>query len=463
MRSDGKKLQKTIEQLYEEAEEKNTKSSLPIPTDPVEFARALFKFEPKPYQAELLEDKSKRIVIRWSRQAGKTTCIALKAIWFALTFPKTLTLIVAPGLRQSMIVSDRIQDFLMSMPKERRLSLIEKLQRTTIRFKNGSRIIALPNSPQLLRGYTADQVIADEANFFKDDQLVFYSVLYPMLSTTDGTLIASSTPWNKDSVFFSMWESKQFSKHIATYNDSVKAGLQKQSFFEEQREILPFERFQREYMAEFVEDIDAWLTQSLIVQCIDSQLLPYDFMDVPKGEFYVGVDFGKEQDFSVVLVAEKVGNVLRVVHVHRFPLKTEYASVIGYVKSLQDRWREVRAVYADITGVGGYIVEDMIRSGIQGVTGVTFTVQSKEEMATIMREKMRTAEVKIPYVPANRLEDVDMTAELNIEKYELMKTGHLRFSHPESGHDDVFWSAALAVYASVQAPLPGKGAVMLPH
>jgi len=41
-----------------------------------------------------------------------------------------------------------------------------------------------------------------------------------------------------------------------------------------------------------------------------------------------------------------------------------------------------------------------------------------------------------------------------------MKTGHLRFSHPEGGHDDVFWSTSLAVLGSVQAPLPGRGAVM---
>jgi phage FluMu gp28-like protein len=463
MRSGAKKLQKTIEQLYEEAEEKNIKSSLPIPTDIVEFALVLFKFLAKSYQAELLEDKSKRIVVRWSRQAGKTTCIALRAIWFAVTHPKTLTLIVAPSLRQSMIMSDRIQDFLMSLPKEQRVQLIEKLQRTTVRFKNGSRIVALPNSPQLLRGYTANQVICDEAAFFRDDDLVFYNVLYPMLSTTDGVLIASSTPWSKDSVFYRMCQNPEFSKHITTCEGVVKSGLIKQSFIDEMKQQLPFERFQREFMAEFVEDIDAWLTQSLIVSCIDSNLQPYDFQDVPKGEFYVGVDFGKEQDFSVVLVLEKTGQILRVVHVHRFPLKTEYASVIGYVKSLLDRWHEVRAVYADITGVGGYIVEDMFRSGIQNVNGVTFTVQSKEEMATILREKMRSEEVKIPYVPSRKIEDVDLTAELNIEKYELMKTGHLRFSHPEGGHDDVFWSTALAVYASVQAPLPGKGAVMLPH
>jgi phage FluMu gp28-like protein len=439
------------------------KSQPSLPKDAVEFVQTLFKFKPYEYQARLLRDDKKRIVVRWSRQAGKTTCIALRAIWFAVTYPKTLTLIVAPSLRQSMIMRDRIQDFLMSMQEDYRLGLVEQLQRTVVRFRNSSRIVALPNSPQLLRGYTANQVIADEANFFKDDELVFYNVLYPMLSTTDGTLIAISTPWNKDSVFYRMCQNRDFSPHVATCEEVKEAGLIKQSFIDEMRAQLPTERFQREFMAEFVEDIDAWLSQSLIVQCIDSKLQLYDFHDQPKGEFYVGVDFGKEMDYSVVSVAEKSSSTLRVVHVHRFPLKTEYASVIGYVKSLLDRWREIRAVYADTTGVGNYIVEDMFRSGIQNVTGITFTVQSKEEMATIMREKMRTGEVKIPYIPPRKLEDIDLTAELNIEKYELMKTGHLRFSHPEGGHDDVFWSTALAIYASVQSPLPGRGAVMLPH
>jgi len=152
-----------------------------------------------------------------------------------------------------------------------------------------------------------------------------------------------------------------------------------------------------------------------------------------------------------------------VVHVHRFPLHTEYASVIGYVKSLQDRWKEIGSVYADVTGVGNYIVEDMFRSGIEGITGRTFTVQSKEEMANILREKMRAGEIKIPYVPARKLEDIDLTSELNVERYELMKTGHLGFSHPEGTHDDVFWSIALAVLGSVRTAMPGIGVGFVPH
>jgi phage FluMu gp28-like protein len=110
-------------------------------------------------------------------------------------------------------------------------------------------------------------------------------------------------------------------------------------------------------------------------------------------------------------------------------------------------------VYADVTGVGDYIVEDMKRSGISNVIGVNFTVPTKEEMATILREKMRGGEVRIPYTPTKSLSDVDLTAELNVEKFELLKTGNVKFTHPEGSHDDVFWASCLAVSAAVKQPV----------
>jgi hypothetical protein len=128
--------------------------------------------------------------------------------------------------------------------------------------------------------------------------------------------------------------------------------------------------------------------------------------------------------------------------------QTWNSSVIGYVKSLCDRWQTVNHIYADITGVGNYIVEDMMKGGIHGVEGILFSLPSKEQMATILRETMRRKELRIPYTPPEFAGQVDLTSELNVEKYELMKTGHIRFSHPTGGHDDVFWALALAVYAS---------------
>jgi phage terminase large subunit-like protein len=233
------------------------------------FARTFLKFEAKPYQKELLEDTSKRIAVIWPRQSGKSTTLAARMIWYACTHERTLSLIVAPGLRQSMILMDRIQAFLMVMPKPVKRELISKMQRTVIWFKKGSQIVALPNSPNLLRGYTAHQVLTDESAFFRDDELVFYNVLFPMLQTTDGTLIASSTPWGKNSVFYRFVQSPDFTKHKITYEKVIEAGLATRAFIDEMRRNLPAERFRREFEAEFVEDELAYLSQDLITRCID--------------------------------------------------------------------------------------------------------------------------------------------------------------------------------------------------
>ena len=56
----------------------------------------------------------------------------------------------------------------------------------------------------------------------------------------------------------------------------------------------------------------------------------------------------------------------------------------------------------------------------------------------------------IPYDP-------DLFADLNLERFELGKSGKILINHPESTYDDRFWALALSVYASEMAPpLPLK-------
>jgi len=377
-----------------------------------------------------------------SRQAGKTTTLAVRAIWFAATHPRTLSLIVSPSLRQSMIMMDRVHAFLMGIrPASIRRAIVSKMQRTVIWFKNGSQIVALPNSPNLLRGYTSHQVICDEAAFFRDDELVFYNVLYPMLATTDGWLIASSTPWGKNTIFYRMSEDAKFSRHVVTWRDVMNAGLVKQDFIEEMRERIPPERFRREFEAQFVEDADSYFPQDLITKCIDANLEFADFEERGKGEFYIGVDFGKKVDYSVAAMVKKEGDVKRLVHIRQFPLETAYASVIGYVKTLCDRNAKVVSVLCDQTGVGEYIVEDMKRSQIPNVAGELLTLQRKEEILSFMKQEMLNGRLFFPY-------DSDLISEINVEEFELTKEGRIKFSHPEGSHDDRLWALALAVYAT---------------
>ena len=247
----------------------------------VPFCEKFLNFKPTSYQRDLLEETSKRIIVIWPRQSGKSTTLAARMIWYAAKNKRTLSLIVAPGLRQSMILMDRIQAFLMGMEKSVRRQIISRMQRTVVWFKNGSQIVALPNSPNLLRGYTAHQVLCDEAAFFREDELVFFNVLFPMLQTTDGTLIASSTPWGKDSVFYRFAQNPDFKKHKINYEKVIEAGLAKREFIEEMQRELPSERFRREFEAEFVEDEMAYLSQDLITRCID-----------PDAQFILDASFG---------------------------------------------------------------------------------------------------------------------------------------------------------------------------
>ncbi len=85
---------------------------------------------------------------------GKTTTFAAKAIHFYVTRPGSQALITAPGLRQSMIVSDKIEDHISRMNPVAKRAWIRKVQRQTITFHNGSRVKALP-SLHRLRGEPA--------------------------------------------------------------------------------------------------------------------------------------------------------------------------------------------------------------------------------------------------------------------------------------------------------------------
>lgn len=434
-------------------------------SDPLKFLE-ICHLKPYNYVLDLIKLylEYQFVAARMSRQVGKSTTFRFLFLWDAWNHPNTNTAFLGPTWRQTKLNIRGVSSLCRFLPQQGL-----HCQKTRITLPNGSIIEAFPNNPDAVRGFTFDRAWLDETNFIPNAEDLYDAVLFAMGTKKDAKLVATSTPFNSDSLFGKMCFSDEFAD-FGRYHLSFEQALEPDgplspSMVEKIKRQYGNDpsRWRREMLAEYSEDEDVWLSQSLIVSCIESALEPYPFDSLPSpSEFYMGVDLGQKQDASVVVVIEKQGQTLRVVHVHRFLLNTQYASVIGYAKSLQDRWREIRSVYVDYTGVGIGIVEEMVQGGIKGVEGVTFTVNSKEDMANILRERMRQGELKIPYVPVRKSGDIDLTAELNVERYELAKTGHVGFSHPQGTHDDVFWAMALSCFSAVQSPLAGKGAVMMP-
>jgi len=488
-------LQREIERAELRLEAKEAEE---VPDDVVEFCREWLYYEPFEYMWPFLRDDSHFIANVQARQTGKTFNGMAKLLWYGFRYPSSLILVTAPKFDQAKNIAFKALGEHLNRMKTRNPELFQKtigernVLRTIVRLRNGSQILAESPVPETIRGHTALVIYLMEANFIRDDMDLYTAVLFT-LNTTNGYLIAESTPWNTDSVFYKMfneWAKPQgtFSTHRVVYTEALppQGPLSPEvvEMIEKQLAGDPA-RWKREMLCEWTEDLNVWLPTSLITLAQDSALDYLESKAHPRGEFYIGADFGKHVDYSVVAVVERLKGHLYLRHCHQFPLDTSYGAVIGYMKRIQDNWRVVRAIYADKTGVGDYIVEDMEKGGLRNVTGINFTDSSKEAMATALKEKMRSSvclscgwkgyvdtlegawRTTCPHGctteegnPVNLRPifhipfDPELYHELNVERFELGKTGKILFNHPQGTHDDRFWAVALAVYAHEQAESP---------
>ena len=166
---------------------------------------------------------------------------------------------------------------------------------------------------------------------------------------------------------------------------------------------------------------------------------------IPSGEYYAGCDFGKLQDYSVIAVLQREGEILKLVYLYEFPLDTPYSNVVGHLVRANEKFH-FRTLLVDQTGVGEPVLEEL-REKIPTASGIWFTTRSKEEVLTSLKLMMEQKRLKMPY-------DRRLCQQINEQQYRYSRSGHLQFWHPESGHDDQLSALALAVYAYASGPKP---------
>ena len=241
----------------------------------LDFFKQITGFEPTAYQVALLLDPSQFIVARWSRQSGKSLCLTLISLYVALSGSNRKIAVLAPSLRQSRGMIRRASSFLPKLPKN---ALEGRALKTKLEFSNGSTIEAFPNSPETVRGLTLDLLIIDEANYIEDDRALYDAVVFA-LGTTNGRFIATSTPGSRDSLFYEMCMDddlySDFSRHHVSFHDALEPGgpLKKGILEKLERQMRedPW-RWQREMLAEFSEDEEAYFSYGLIDSAVDNHL-----------------------------------------------------------------------------------------------------------------------------------------------------------------------------------------------
>lgn len=235
--------------------------------DQVAFARSL-GIEPDPWQVKVLRGTWVRMILAMSRQVGKSTVCAILALWTAIYRPGSLILLVSPSLRQSQELFLTFMHFFRLVKGQPPLTAESALRAT---FANGSRVIALPGSPDSIRGYAgADLIILDEGARIAEDLI---EALTPMMATkSKAKLIALSSPAGKRNFFWERWSKpNNWEKIKVTAYECPRITPE---FLDTELAELGPQRFKQEYMAEFFDDDQAVFPVAIIEAAFSTDVRP---------------------------------------------------------------------------------------------------------------------------------------------------------------------------------------------
>ena len=340
-------------------------------------------------------------------------------------------------------------------------------------FKKGDQNILFPgggkiylrslDSPDNARGYTADEVLLDEAGYIHED--AYYNVIRQMLIDTGGTLWAGGTPqgrnwfWREHRAAADRDDSMAWEiPTVGCYVDAKTSELVRLVHPYENPDIpwseivnmfetMPQDIFRQEVLAEFIKfggtvfrNIQPNL-YSLNGQTLEERLAPH------KGHMLImTVDWAKHNDYTVASVA--CGDCKKELHLDRFN-QIDYIFQRDRLKAVYDTVNRVcgdsageqpEIVLAEGNAVGEPNVELLWEDGIPVET---FTMSASNKPGLIRGLATALEREEWQWID-------DKAGNFEMEAYEQKSnpvTGRSTYSAPRGAHDDTVIARALMVYA----------------
>jgi len=344
--------------------------------------------------------------------------------------------------------------------------LIDEKAGTTqqIRFANGLIAHSMSSNFNAQAGKRGHRIL-DEFGLH-EQQRALYAIAEPGI-TWGGRMSIFSTHRGSDTFFNQLitevrekGNPKRFSLHRVTLQDALDSGLlyklqaklpyshpvqemDEAEYFDFKRSgAADEESFQQEYMCVPQDDATCFIPYELLdankYRAGEKWDCTVEELGKLRNPLYVGVDIGRMHDLTVIWVCEKCGPVYfarAVIPMQKTPFRVQEATLYP-ILGLPN----VRRTCIDKTGIGAQFTERaQERFGTYRVEGVTFTLESKEQLAYPLRSTMEDANFRMP-------DDPKIFSDFRAIKKIQTAGDNVRFAadRGKNGHADRFWAAALA-------------------
>lgn len=390
-------------------------------------------FTPTRKQKEIIDaclaQDIKYIIGCFGRQAGKSfTAMNLLLKW-SLEDNGSVSMWVSPVYSQAKKVFTELTQTIAGTGLTKSINKSE----LTITFINGSVMYFRSGEREdTLRGYTLDYLVIDEAAYIKDE--VWNSVLRPTVLVNGKKVLFISTPkgrnwfynlamrgYSDDYPQYRTFHATSFDTPYITEDELIEAKLS-----------LPDTIYKQEILAEFIDD-GGEVFSNLKSVCVLSNYPNYD----PSKKYYAGLDFGRQNDYTVLVILNGDGEV---VDFYRERQKS-WDIIISEVVSKLKKWRPV--CFAEVNSIGDVLYEQ-IKKQYPSVQPFITNNDSKQNLIEDLIMGMNEDKLKLPSPELN----TDLYKELSVFTYEYSpKTRKIKYGAPIAFHDDCVISLALCYHS----------------
>lgn len=397
-------------------------------------------FVPHPGQIPVRQSTARYRVLGAGRRFGKTKLAANEVVkrsrkndqmiwWVANTYKN-----VRRGYRE--VVRQMPPSWLA---KPAPVSTSNELMLT---LKNGTIIeFYSGGNPDALAGEGVDFMVVDEAALIAND--VWSQLLRPTLADRNGEALIFSTPRGHNWFWEAFnrgqdpdqkaWASWTFPQTVNPYIPDSET--------EEMRLELPKVLFAQEIMAEFLAS-----GASIFGEGINTKGAVVDMLAEPFGDLYMGIDLGKENDFTVISASRGFD---------RAPVYRKKFNAIAWPAQrelIRDAIDDLNAIPGvtsltaglDSTGLGDVVYDDLTEEGVD-VVPIKFNNSWKEQAVKRLAADMEKGEAHI-------LEE--QLTEFESYEYSVSDAGNYKFE-AASGHDDEVSAKLMEHWVTVFEGPPG--------
>lgn len=399
-------------------------------------------FRPYPHQRAVIDcldqhPSGATIVIKSSRQKGKTILLEQLLLRNALNIPNTNSVLLEPTTAGCRRVMKEMEAMLQGIPVVKSANY----QYLDLEFNNNS-VIQFRSAEQgdNLRGISLKRnslLMLDEAAFYNDA----YGIVFPFANVHRNTKIICSTPTFKEGEYYKHYELALEGKanhYLVDFNDYDTSMLLSPKQLEEARLTMSYQAFLNEYMGEFIEMMGTVFGDF-------SKVISNNF-NKNNNQFYMGIDWAQNggNDNTAIAIFNSEKEMVRLVY---FNEKGAYETIDEIIKLIK-QYKPVN-VTCEMNSMGDTHYQILVKKLnenklTQKITKFWTDNLSKRKLAETLANEIEKGSVQL-------LDDTELKLELAC--YELEKTpkGLITYNAKKGYKDDCIIATGMCLLSMVKS------------